>query len=81
MIDLSKPVVWTSRGNVNEDAFEKLSEWEIRDENGNVVELPPGWTALHAIGLRDRDTGEIIKRGVWQLLPQLSADGQHGKFN
>lgn len=68
-IDITKPIVWTSRGNVNEDDVEKFSEWEQHD--GTIV---------HIIGYRDKMTGEVIKRGVWVLAAPLDAAGIQGQL-
>ncbi len=54
MIDLSKPVIWTSKGNLNEDDLDKFVEWE--EHEGATVCI---------VGARLKSTGEIVKRGVY----------------
>lgn len=73
MLDLEKPVIWTSRGNVNEDnpAIEKFSEWEF----------PNPRTIVHVLGVKDRATGEIIKRGVYVWTLPLDAGADVGKLS
>ena len=68
-VDITKPVIWTKRGNVNEDDVVKFSEWERHGE-----------TIVHIIGCRDKVTGEELKRGVYVLHPPLDAGGVNGSF-
>lgn len=70
-LDLSKPVIWTSRGNVNEDDFEKFSEWQFPNDS----------TIVHVIGLRDKITGEEIKRGVYVFTLGVNAGSEAGTFS
>lgn len=65
-IDLSKPVIWTSKGNLNESDVAKFCEWSIDPVSGLVV---------FVLGARLKSTGEIVKRGVYACPPALIAQG------
>jgi hypothetical protein len=68
-VDLSQPVIWTSRGNINESDVEKFYEWAFYDLSGNPIPQPEGIIIKHMAGCRDKNTGEEIKRGAVTLLP------------
>jgi hypothetical protein len=70
MIDLDQPVIWTTKGNVNESDVEKFSDWEF----------PNDGTIVHVVGCRDKVTGEVIKRAVYVFTTGINAGAEAGTF-
>ena len=72
-VDITKPIVWTSRGNVNEDTLVKESHWHQYDtEFGPVIK--------HVLIHRDPVTKEIVKEGAWVLASPLAAAAIQGQL-